>query len=160
MSLTELSSALWRTRELLELLLFKLEEEQLLLAAGRSRWLPHATREVELVLEELQQVEVLRAMHAQAAAVELGLDAYASLGQLADSAPMPWSELLHQHRKAFLTLTAEISGLAESNRELITMGQRAVRESMMAVADSLDTYGPQGQTVPGARRARILDEAI
>ena len=50
MSLTEVSSILWRERELLELLLFKLEEEQLLLAAGRSRWLGHATREVEMVL--------------------------------------------------------------------------------------------------------------
>ncbi|MEV1288100.1 flagellar export chaperone FlgN [Micromonospora sp. NPDC049679] len=162
MSLTELSSVLWRTRELLELLLFKLEEEQLLLASGRSRWLAHATREVELVLDQIRQVEVLRATHAQAAALDLGLDAYASLGQLADTAPMPWSEMLHQHRKAFLTLTAEISGLAETNRELITVGQRAVRETMLIVAGSaeMETYGPQGQTVPGARRARLVDEAI
>ena len=36
-SLTDLASVLWRSRELLEMLLFKLEEEQLLLAANRSR---------------------------------------------------------------------------------------------------------------------------
>ncbi|PZM96427.1 MAG: flagellar biosynthesis protein FlgN [Actinobacteria bacterium] len=160
MSLSELSSVLWRTRELLELLLFKLEEKQLLLAAGRSRWLPHATREVEVVLDQIRQAEVLRATHAQAVALELGLAPDASLEQLAESAPAPWSDLLHQHRKAFLTLTAEISALAETNRELLTTGQRAVRETMMAFAGSADTYGPQGQTVPDARRARLLDEAI
>jgi FlgN protein len=159
-SLTELSSVLWRTRELLELLLFKLEEEQLLLAAGRSRWLAHATREVEMVLEQIRKLEVVRAVYAQAAATELNLEPDASLGQLADAAPMPWFELLHQHRKAFVTLTAEISGLADANRELLTAGQRAVRETMLVVAGSVDTYGPKGQTVSGARRSRLVDEAI
>ena len=37
MGLAELSSILWRERDMLELLLFKLEEEQLVLAAGRTR---------------------------------------------------------------------------------------------------------------------------
>lgn len=160
MSLTELSSVLWRSRELLELLLFKLEEEQVLLAAGRSRWLAHATREVELVLEQIRQVEMVRAAHAQAAALELGLGADASLGQLADRAPMPWSEMLHQHRKAFLTLTAEISGLADANRQLLTAGQRAARETMLVMAGSVETYSAQGKTVSGIPRAHLVDEAI
>lgn len=160
MSLTELSSVLWRTRELMELLLFKLEEEQLLLAAGRSRWLAHATREVEMVLEQIRETEVIRAAHSQAAAVDLGLSPDASLAQLADAAPMPWFELLHQHRKAFLTLTAEIGGMAEMNRDLLTAGQRAARETMMIVAGSVETYGRDGQSVSGDRRARLVDEAI
>jgi len=46
MAASELSAQLWKERELLELLLFKLEEEQLLLIAGKSRWISHATREV------------------------------------------------------------------------------------------------------------------
>lgn len=160
MSLTELSSVLWRSRELLELLLFKLESEQLLLAAGRSRWLAHATREVEMVLEQIRKLEVIRAVYAQGAAEEMGLAPDASLGQLADAAPMPWFELLHQHRKAFVTLSAEISGLADANRELLSAGQRAVRETMLVVAGSVDTYGPRGQTVSSARRSRLVDEAI
>ena len=39
-----LSLILWRERDLLETLLFKLEEEQLLLANGRTRWLMRAHR--------------------------------------------------------------------------------------------------------------------
>ena len=161
MSLTDLSSVLWRSRELLELLLFKLEEEQLLLAAGRSRWLAHATREVEVVLDQIRQTEVARAAYAQAVAGELGLPLEASLGELADAAPDPWSELLHQHRKAFLTLTAEISSMANLNRDLLTAGQRAARETMLAFAGTVETYSAQGQTVfGGVRRPSLVDEAI
>jgi len=160
-SLTDLSSVLWRSRELLELLLFKLEEEQLLLAAGRSRWLAHATREVEVVLDQIRQTEVARAAYSQDVAGGLGLLPDASLGQLAEAAPAPWSDLLHQHRKAFLTLTAEISGMAEMNRDLLTAGQRAARETMLAFAGSVETYSPQGKTVSGgARRPSLVDEAI
>ena len=39
MGLSEVSNILWRQRQLLELLLFKLEEEQLVLKSGSTRWL-------------------------------------------------------------------------------------------------------------------------
>jgi hypothetical protein len=160
-SLTDLSSVLWRSRELLELLLFKLEEEQLLLAAGRSRWLAHATREVEVVLEQTRQVEIARAAYAQGVATELGLHPDASLGEIADAAPEPWSDLLHQHRKAFVTLTSEISALAATNKDLLTAGQRAARETMLVIAGNVETYGRTGQTVTDTvRRPHLLDKAI
>lgn len=161
MSLTDLSSVLWRARELLELLLFKLEEEQLLLASNRSRWLAHATREVQVVLDQLRQTEVARAAYAQAVAMELGLTPEASLGELADAAPVLWSDLLHEHRKAFLTLTSEISSMADANRDLLTAGQRAARETLLAFAGAVETYGRQGKTrTGGVRRPCLVDEAI
>ena len=43
MGLSEVSNILWRQRQLLELLLFKLEEEQLVLTAGRTRWITATT---------------------------------------------------------------------------------------------------------------------
>jgi hypothetical protein len=159
-SLSELSSVLWRTRELLELLLFKLEEEQLLLAAGPSRWLAHATREVEVVLEALRTGEVARATHSQAAALALQLPPNASLAEIAAAAPEPWSDLLQDHRRAFLTLTGEITALAATNKEMLTAGQRAAREALLVVAGTEETYGPQGRTVAGARRPSLIDEAL
>jgi hypothetical protein len=158
--LTELSSVLWRTRELLELLLFKLEEEQLVLASGRSRWLAHATREVELVLEQIRNAEVLRAAQSQRSAQSLGLPADASLAQLADAAPQPWCDLLRDHRKAFMTLTAEVTQLADANRGLLTTGLRTVRETMMVVAGSAETYGRRGESVALGHRPRLVDEAV
>ncbi len=160
MSLTDLSSVMWRLRELLELLLFKLEEEQLLLASGRTRWVAHATREVELVLDQIRQTEVIRAAHTQAVATALRLPGDVSLANLAAHAPEPWGDLLRQHRQAFLTLTAEITGLANANRDMLTRGQRAARETMMVVAGSVETYGSRGETVSVERRARLVDEAI
>ena len=132
MGLPDLSSILWREREMLELLLFKLEEEQLVLAGGRTRWLAHATREVELVLEQIRQAEVLRAAEVEVVAAELGLGTNPSLANLADSVPEPWVTMLREHRKAFKALAAEISALAEANRDLLTAGQRAARETMLA----------------------------
>jgi hypothetical protein len=159
--MTALSSVLWRMRELLELLLFKLEEEQLLLTAGRVRWLAHATREVELVLDQLRQVEVVRASEAQVVALEFGLRGDASLGDLADAAPGPWCELLRQHRQSFITLTAEINNLADSNRELLTSSLRAARETVLSVVGTTDgEYGSRGEAVAGLNRPRLVDEAI
>jgi hypothetical protein len=102
MGLREVSAILWRERHLLELLLFKLDEEQLVLAAGRTRWLPQATREVEMVLEEIRQTELERAVEVSRVALDLGLPAGASLRQLAEAAPAPWPGMLAEHREAFL----------------------------------------------------------
>ena len=160
MSLTELSADLWRLRELLELLLFKLEEEQVLLAAGRTRWVAHATREVELVLEQIRRAEHVRARHTAAVATALGLPDDVSMVNLANRAPAPWGDLLHQHRRAFLALTAEITALARTNRDIATTGQRAARETLQMFTGTIETYGSRGRAVPGDRRARLVDEAI
>jgi hypothetical protein len=160
MGLPDLSSILWREREMLELLLFKMEEEQLVLAAGRTRWLAHATREVELVLEQIRQAEVLRAAEVEVVAAEQKLGSNPSLANLAESVPEPWSTMLKEHRKAFMALAAEISALAEANRDLLTAGQRAARETMLAFTGSVETYGPKGSTVSTAPRRRLVDEAM
>ncbi len=128
MSLSEISTALWRERNLLEMLLFKLDEEQLLLAAGRSRWLAPATREVEAVLDEIRMTELLRASLVEAEAPSMGLGPNPSLRSLAREAPTPWNDLLEEHRLAFLELTDEISSVAQANKQLLTRGACATRD--------------------------------
>lgn len=66
MAYSDVSNILWRERQLLELLQFKLEVEQSLLAAGRTRWLGHATREIEMLIEEVKQTELARAVEVSA----------------------------------------------------------------------------------------------
>lgn len=161
MSLTEVSSILWRERELLDLLLFKLEEEQLLLAAGRTRWLAHATREVEMVLGEMKRAELGRAVEVDAVAVSLGLEPGVSLRQLAEVAPPPWGAILQEHRNAFLAAAEEITALAKSNKDLLAAGYRTARESLMALSEpEVMTYAPDGQSVRSTRGPRLLNEAI
>lgn len=160
MSLTEVSNILWRERQLLELLLFKLEEEQLLLAAGRSRWLAHATREVETVLAEIKRVELSRAVQVEALAVSLGLAPTASLRELAAAAPPPWNQVLEDHREAFLSATQEISALAQDNRELLSRGYQAARQVLTSLDDNrVETYSPAGLST-NRSTTRLVDEVI
>jgi hypothetical protein len=160
MGLEAVSRILWKERELLELLLFKLDEEQLVLASGRTRWLAHATREVEAVLEEIRRAELLRSVQVDSVAGELGLAPGASLGALADVAPAPWGELLRSHRQTFLALTSEIHSVAKANRELLSAGQRAARDTLLSLGDGLETYTPTGAAASVAQSRRIVDEAV
>jgi len=161
MSLTEVSSILWRERELLELLVFKLEEEQLLLAAGRARWLTFATREVEMVLAEIKRSELGRAVEVDAVAECLGLQPGISLRELAESVPPPWDGILREHRKAFLALSDEISALARTNKELLGNGFRAARDTLLSLGEQdAPTYTPSGQSVPKNRGPLLLNQAI
>ena len=169
--LSGISNILWQERQLLELLAFKLEEEQLVLASGRARWLPHATREVEMVLEEIRLAELDRAVQVEAATAELGLGPNRTLSQLAGAAPPPWDEILEEHRKAFLEATSAIVSLAQVNRELLAKGYRAARETLAWLGHGggggrdpePEVYSPSGATGGGvATRARslLLEEVI
>jgi hypothetical protein len=168
MGLREVSAILWRERHLLELLLFKLDEEQLVLAAGRTRWLPRATREVEMVLEEIRQTELERAVDVSRLAVDLGLAAGASLRQLADAAPEPWQGILTEHRQAFLTLTDEVTALVQTNRELLNRGHKAVRDVLASIGDGRVEVGAgygersvlPGSVASGPGRPFLIDEAL
>ena len=84
----------------------------------------------------------------------------ACLVQRRPHAERPLAAATTAHRQTFLALTAEINTLAEANQELLTAGQRAVRETLMIVADSAQTYGRRGETVAAAPRTRLIDEAM
>src|SRR3954452_10372522 len=162
MALSEVSNILWRERQLLELLLFKLEEEQLVLAAGRTRWLNQATREVEMVLVEIKRAELERSMAVDEVAAQLGLPAGASLRSLSEAAPAPWSGILDQHRRAFLGATQEVVALAQLNRDLLTRGQRATREALSWLGDAdTDTYSATGSAATSVRVGpRLVNGAL
>ena len=125
MSLSEISNVLWRERRLLDLLVFKLEEEQLVLASGRTRWLSRAAREVETIREEIKRVELERAIAVQGSAAELGMSDTPSLRELAAIAPTPWEGIFAEHRWVLLSLTREIDALTKSNRAMRRRGPQA-----------------------------------
>jgi hypothetical protein len=169
MSLPDLAALLWRQRELLEKLAYRLDCEQLLLAAGRTRWLPIATTEVEAMLEELALVELQRALLADQAAADLGLPPGATLEDLSAAAQPPWTGVLTDHRNAMVALTTELATAAEANRHLIEAGSRAVEAALAGLtgeqgggaAASPVAYDAQGRSasVPAGLRA-YLDRAL
>jgi hypothetical protein len=161
MALSDVSNILWRERQLLELLVFKLEEEQLVLAAGRSRWLAYATREVENVLAEIKRIELERAVAVADAGRALGLSGSPSLRELAGLTESPWDGIFAEHRRALLTLAQEIDSITKSNRELLQRGHQAAREAIAAMGEiDIEAYDVHGTLPDRSLALRIVDEAI
>jgi hypothetical protein len=159
MSMEDLSSVLWRERDLLELLLFKLEVEQLVLAGGRTQWLPAAAREIETVLEQIREIELFRAVAVDAVAELLGLEPGPTLQAIADHSPEPWHDIWLDHRAAFTTVAAQITEMSESNRALLTAGYQAAQATLLSLAEGPGTYAADG-SVESDRRATRLDRSL
>jgi hypothetical protein len=159
MTMEDLSSVLWRERELLELLLFKVEVEQLVLAGGRTRWLPIAAKEIETVLEQIREIELFRAVEVDAVAEELGLEPNPSLRDIADRSSEPWRAIWLDHRDAFMTVAAQITEMSESNRALLTAGYQAAQATLLSMTEGPGTYAADG-SVASERRATRLDRSL
>ena len=108
MDMSGLSSLLWRERDILDNLLFKLDVQQLLLMSGRSGWLVRASREIETALEQVRIIELERAVRFERIAEDLDSTAAPSLSAIAESAEEPWKSLLTEHYEAFLEIAAQI----------------------------------------------------
>lgn len=160
MGLSEASSILWRQRQLLELLLYKLEVEHSFLRAGRARWLARATSEVGFVLEELRATELSRAIAMDGVAETLGLPPGSTLRELADHAPAPWGSLFAEHRVAFLALTDEIAALTDANRDLAADGHRAIADALGSMhLDRVDPFEAVHGT-GGSRTGPVLVDEV
>jgi hypothetical protein len=160
-ALSDVSNILWRERQLVELLVFKLEEEQLVLVAGRSRWLAYATREVESVLAEIKRVELERAVQVAAAGRELGLSTAPTLRELATLTAPPWDGIFAGHRRTLLGLAQEIDAITKSNRELLQRGHESARDAMVAIGEiDIDRYDARGTLHDRSLRLSIVDEAL
>lgn len=156
-----LSQILWRERELLETLSYKLEVERLVLASGRTKWLVNATREIEEVLEVLRETEVLRAVAADEAADTFGLPPNPSLTALADAAEEPWRGILLDHRDTLIAVAREIAETSEDAKGLVSAGYHSARETLMTIGgSSTEGYTPAGTAVVEAPRHRLLDRSI
>lgn len=157
----KLSMVLWRERELLETLQYRLDVEQLVMTGGRTGWLTNAARDVESVLEEIRSTEILRAVAADEVAADLGLPPNPSLADLIAAVDEPWCTILEDHRAAFVSTNEELTRLAETNRSLITAGFKAAREALVGLTpDDVRTYAPDGSAVPVAAGAGRVDRSL
>lgn len=156
----KLSQILWRERDLLDALLFKLEMEQLVLGSGRTRWLARAAREVEMILDLLRETEILRSVAADEAAASIGLTTNPSLRALAEAVDEPWHSILLEHREAFALVSREVSALAETNRELLTAGLRSARETLLSLEQEAQGYRPDGAAVVVQTSQRLVDRSL
>ena len=149
MAANELSALLWRERELLGLLTFKLEEEQLLLTTGNTRWLHHATREVEQVVDHLRSEALLREVAVAALAAEWDLGNNPSLRDIAANAPDgPWGEIFAAHLTALVALTGRIEELRDANDVFLRAAVKSTQETLANLRADAGTYDSLGLASP------------
>lgn len=162
MSLDALSRQLWKQRETLEMMLFKLEEERLLTATGSSRWLPLATKELEEAVTQAQSLELERAIESESVAQDLHLAPDASLKEIAAAAEEPWQTLLTQHREALTQLANEIAQSSKANQEMLANLQRATQETLMAMPELAGaTYNEDGSVKSNnAGSSSFIDQSL
>jgi hypothetical protein len=153
LALSEVCNLLWREREVLENVVYRLIQQELVLKAGQIRWLAAANAEVEAASVALQGNEVLRSMECDALADLLGLMPGVTLAQLVEAAPEPWAGLLNEHRDALRELAFELDTAVENNQQLLGAGSRAVRETLLSISDAVATYDSRG--VPAAVGAHL-----
>ena len=146
MAAADLNSVLWRERELLDSLLFFLETEQLMLAAGRTRWLAQASVEIDRTTAVLRETELLRAVEADQVAAELGIGADPSLSALAEVAGEPWCTIFNDQREALLSLTEQITEMASANRSMLADAQRATRTALLSLEQAAAGDAPDQAT--------------
>ena len=156
----KLTWILWREREMLEALLYRLELEELVMSTGRTRWLAFAARDVDAAAAALREVEILRAVAADEAAEPVGLPVGCTLGELIAAAREPWAGILADHRDSFVALVDEIDRVAQTNRALIVAGLRATQETLLGVERGTPTYTAAGAVDRGEMRSAVLDWSL
>ena len=157
----DLSQQLWTMRELLEQLVYKLDVQGLLLAAGRARWIPYVTAELEAVIEAIGEIEAARAQATARLARQVRMPQHSSLSELIEHVGPPWANLLSQHRLHLLSLQAEIEEISRANSEMAKRSLMRSREIIASLGEqSVDVYDPRGMTTPLAVGALRLDRTV
>lgn len=158
MGASELSTELWRQRELLEQLLFKFEEERLLLVAARSRWIPHATREIETVVSRLKASSLSLSIAISDAAADWGLPPEARLRDIVAKAPAgAWTEILRSHVQILTELTGEVTAIQADNSRLLRTALRVAQESLNLTLGPGPGYDAEGAPAPAAPAPHLVD---
>ncbi len=161
MGVNELSAVLWRERELLELLLFKLEEEQLLLTAGKSRWVGHASREIEQVMVRLRDIALARSVEVTTVGTEWECAEDATLREIIAAAPAgPWQDIFTAHLTAMTELTVQIRDLRDVNEQFLRTAVRSVQETLAGVEAVSGTYDANGAAQHAQASSMLFDEKL
>jgi len=160
MGANELSNHLWRERELLELLLYKLEVQRLLLANGQTRWIKQASGEVEQVLGHIRAMGLARAVEIATVAEEWGAPEDATLLDLIEKAPTEvWRDILTEHRGVLTTIMTEVAHSKNVNEAHLQAVSRAVEATLHELGAGSGEY-----TTHGSRArydsARIVDTEL
>ncbi len=155
----DLSESLWRTRELLDVLAYRIEVQRALVETGRGGWLARSTREVDELIATVRSSELARAVDLLPLTQLLELPPEASLGEIAEAVPAPWDQVLAEHRHALAEQTSQLTQAALANSELLSSSVRLIEEALSRFQGSGtgSTYTASGSRDRDAA-GRLFDE--
>ena len=157
MGASDVSTLLWRERQLLDLLVFKMEEEQLILAAARPHLLGPASAEVAQVLEQISQCEAERDAATRELAAELGLGSPARLAEIVEASDEPWTGIFSEHRKGLVAAVERIRALAAGTKVLLAARLSATADALALLGQApVDAYSPADGYVPAGGTGRLV----
>lgn len=135
--LQRLAETLWEERLVVEQLLYRLTCARLLLEADEHRFVTRAMDEVQVEVDRLREIELLRSCTLQELAETLGVpEQELSLDALVHTTDGPWPRVFDNLRVAFRDLAAEIEDAVVVNRDLATKGLARVREQLLGMVQS------------------------
>ncbi len=143
-----------REVRLLERLVFKLTETELLTSAGEARFMGLILDEVDDVSTDLGGIEVARAMLVADLANSLGVDEEVSLQELIAYAPADTAPLLHELRDRMITAAHDLehvaAGGSETSRRQLERVSGALERLQpgMTGASAYDEFGAQSADSP------------
>lgn len=156
-ALGTIAGLLWRERDCLQQLLFRLTEQQHLITAGEIRWLHLADADVRAAGDASREAELIRAAETDLFARQFGLPVDISLRELSALVPEPWDVVLADHAAVMRALALEIESVVAANTRMLKAGQQAVRESIERLSGAQQQYTPRGASA-SIRGAALLDE--
>lgn len=145
----------------LELLLFKLREQQLVLSAGEHRWLTACTTEVEAAVHELTAAGQKREGAARAVHARYGLPLGTKINDLAEQVgdELTGQHLLQRKRK-LRDLLDQVRRCSRQNREMLAHGLAATNDAL-ALLGAVPTYDSAGTVArAGGRTYRSFDARV
>jgi len=120
-----------RERDMLELLLFRLDVQQLLVAAGRTRGIHHAVVELERAISALPTATLSRDTLVTVVADEWGVPDAVTLKQLIAAAPTDvWQEIFTDYLVTMLALVVEIRQMEKLNQQRLAAALRLAEETL------------------------------
>jgi hypothetical protein len=157
----DLSACLWEERAAVEQLVFRLEQENLVLASGRHRLLMQSTAEVAAASATVDQTESRRQEITRALGAQLGLAEPVTIDAIADAVPVESAEALRAHRAAMRDLVRSVTVLTDANRELIARGLAAATDALALVgAAPPEAYDASGMPPAATTASLMLDARV
>jgi hypothetical protein len=157
MGLNALLVCLFEESEALEHLAFKLEQEQLVLVAGKPKLLARNSAEFEQAVKALDAISRRREQLVVGVAAELGLPPTTTLSVLADAASDDDERrVLSERRQVMRAQVGRINDLCTKNREILARNLAATTDALALLGDG-PSYTAAATTTPGAAPPRVLD---